>query len=415
VKLAIVVLSLAAAAGCKQHEGSARAAKLPALAQTGTAQPGAGTSGFYLELATLYERYGDLKTAGEDLQRAIDKADNPATVVQAYVAMARLREAGHDKAGAITALERAIATKENGNEGPRLAAFGNDDPAIHLSRLYIENGRIAEAQRLIDTLLANADPYRLLPALRAQIDLYRQTNTLADEVARRERALDDGSADERALRFLALVYETRSRSTSTPGAGDEALGNRDKLVHVYERLHQLRADDQQIRQLLLGLYEQAGKVDAALTLLATTPPVCVASNLPIPALANEAEAIRLLLRVRQYERAQTRIGKLLKRANDNRIGIAAYISAAALYADAGNLERATATLTAGRAFAHNADDKRALATAQAALLSRTGKTAELKSLYDQWQRSDDDCLRAEARRRAPLLAQIPAAMQMGLP
>jgi len=436
--------------GCdhKEEKKATAARATPALPGPGPGGPPGtqplrvDTSSFYLELGSLYERYQDPKAAAESFAKAIEKAENPAQSVQGQTGLARVKEAQGDTDGAISALENALAEREKpqapppgpGALPPMMGFIGSGEDLVErLGRLYTAKGRYDDAERLYGKLLAGTkDPYQRDQVLRLQVALFRKAGTLDKHIQEREKALEAKTPDEPALRFLAIAYGggEAGMGMPVPGVAGGPAGpapSVDKLVRVYERLHGLHPDDAQIRQMLIGLYERSKRVDDALALVrAAAPPspgapgmgqdpmACPGGVLmPRPlagTLSPAAEAVRLLVRAGRKDQALVETAKLIARATDKNIGVQAFVVGSQLYAEQSKPELAATALANGLKAARTSDEKRELQATQAELLTRTGKTAELKALYAKWKQSDDACLRAEAARRDQMLAQM-----LGLP
>ncbi|HEY3359941.1 MAG TPA: tetratricopeptide repeat protein [Polyangia bacterium] len=469
--LVVCVPLLALAPAC--NRGHTQAAPAPsaaapavgATAGSGPALPGmatmrVGSCAFELEIAGLYDRYQDPKTAGEHFARAITACDQPAQLIQAHTGVARLREAQGDREGAIAALERAVAETARmkaaaggaGGAGPGLAAgpMGGEDLTLRLAQLYLAAGKLQVAGRLYDQALAGAkEPWRRDQILRAQIEAYRQDGSLAGHVAEREKTLAADKPDEDALRFLAIVYGAGGPAwgsfvlspagASPPGpaaAGAAAPASApapqvDKLIRVYEKLLALHPGDAEMRRGLVQLYETAKRTDDALALVrravpeapgagaapgaapgagAPTPggaaaggpaagcPGNLAARMQPPRLRAAEDAVRILLRAGQKDQALAETGKLLG-AGAASDGVGAALLAADLYAEQGWPDLAQKAVTAADKAARTIEDRRAVAVVRAEVLRRSGRTAELAKLLEQWRKAEDQCLRAEAERR----------------
>jgi tetratricopeptide (TPR) repeat protein len=347
-------------------------------------------AGFYLELGGVYERHGDLQLARQCYAHAVAGADSGAQSTQAALALARTNEALGDADAAIAALESARRgaapeSARRGAAGPR-AAVAAADVVEPLGRLYVARGRLDDAARLYEQALADERaPRDRIVAL--QVELWRRRGQLDARI--RELAAS-AAPDDDALRFLIAAYG--------PGAPPETL------IPLYERLHARHPDDAMARQLLLALYERAGRVDDALALLraggaSAAPSQCPGAPLsspPIGAAATEVEAVRLLARAGRAHEALAATARLAARKD-----VPSTITSASLYAEQSRPELAERTLAAAARAAHTGEERRALQVAEADRLSRAGQLPRLHALYAAWRTSDDPCLREEAARRDP--------------
>ncbi|HEY3360068.1 MAG TPA: tetratricopeptide repeat protein [Polyangia bacterium] len=419
------------------------------VAMAALAQPKVGSAGYYLELASLHERYLDPEGAAGHFTRTIELADGSPQALQGYLGLARVKEAVRDLAGAIAALEQArgvtakLRARADGGAmaPPGMMAYGPQGGELELTqrlaRLYAETGELDQAERLYEQALRVVpEPYVRDQLIRSLVELYRRAGTLDQRIAQRE-ALAAKTPDEVSLRVLAVAYGGDGGAMGAlspampppprPGAAGAPRPAPDvsKAVAVYRRLHELRPDDPQVRQALLALYEKAGRVDDAVVLLRTrdaapraggagpgpeTPYArCPGGLTPRPtpvAVTRSEEVIRLLLRAGRREPALAETAKLVALAPQEGVGVPACVAAARLYAAQGRPELVAQAQAAGRKVARSAEDRRELAVAEAELAAPRSPPRELKALYERWQQSDDPCLRAEATRRGQVLAAM---------
>lgn len=409
----------------KQNLPAARASAAPAHSGPVAAQPKVGSSQFYLELGNLYRRYHDPASAAKDFALAVDKARTPYQTIAAESALGQEREALGDLDGAIKALKKALAEQDkaqkaakSGEPPPMMGPMGGGDLVGTLGRLYMEKKRYADAEHLYESALTQSkSPHGREQILRQEVELYRTAGTLNARIAKDEKALADKTADETALRFLAIAYGGGSMEPR-PGAPAPAV---DRLVPVYERLHQLEPRDAQIRQMLINLYVRSHRVNEAVALVRRQTPAqpagpgadtaCPGGVLRVQpvrgALATDAQVVRLLMRAGQKKQALAQTAKLVAQASDKGVGVSAYLTGAQLYEDEGKLDLAGKTLAEGTRASRTPEDRREVQAALAELYSRSGKTAELKSLYTKWKQSGDACLEAEAGRRESMLVHDP--------
>jgi tetratricopeptide (TPR) repeat protein len=392
----------------------------------GTPEMRAGSAAFHLEMAGVYQRYGDSKSAIEHFSQAVSLAQGPAQQVQAYAALARAKEASGDRDGAIEALELAVAktSDPNGAAASMGAAVAmqfagplGDDVLLQLARLHAERGNYDRARALGERGLAGArGAWQREQLDRFMVDLDRKAGTLEQKIAAMEKTLDEGSADESALRFLAAALASDGMPApgvmGAPPAQPPATSK--TLIRVYERLHELHPDDAQLRQNLLTLLERAGRIDEAAKLAISTPltPMdceSVFSPRPPPAaVRGAAEAVRIRMLSADKKQTLTETAKIAALAKQE--GVAAYLVAAQLYLEQGAAERSTRMLDQAARNARSRDDQRQVAVARERALERAGWAAELNAIHERWASSDDPCLRlAATMRKQPqgMLAAVP--------
>ncbi len=427
----VTPMCIVLAVGCRRQEpANTKSATMPAM--PGMAQMRAGSAAFHLEIGGVYERFQDHKSALDHLSQAARLAEDSVQRVQAYSALARVKEAAGDRDGAIDALERARAEidklktpEPSGGPAPAgpFAGPGVDDVLVRLARLYAEAGRYEQGDALCERGLSAArEPWQREQFHRLQVELHRKAGTLDKKIAEIEKALDQTPRDESALRFLAVALS----GDGMPGPAamgappGQPQADSSKLVRVYERLHELRQDDLQVRQNLQSLLERAGRIDEAVKLAtathATTPMECsgpVASQPASSALQAAAEAIRIRARAGQTDKALAEAAKLAALAK--REGIAAYLVAAELHLEQGAADRATQLIGQAAREARSREDQRQVAFARERASTRAARADELKSMYEQWKRSDDPCLRLSATQREAQLAMMGAGPAMAPP
>src|SRR5262249_17159400 len=117
--------------------------------------PKVGSESFYLELGALYERYQDPATAAQNYALAVEKHEDPALTVQAYLGLARTKEIQGDKGATIDALEHALAEQAALPPGrpARMGPGGADDIVSRLGPLYVDRGDFTRAEKLYDKQL----------------------------------------------------------------------------------------------------------------------------------------------------------------------------------------------------------------------------------------------------------------------
>src|SRR5581483_137138 len=246
------------ALGCQHHAPAAPPARAPVEAHAPSQPaPGASSSALHLELGRVYLRFGDAKSAAAQLTEAARLAQGAGERGRAYAALGAAAEAAGDRAAAIAALEQAL-------DAP---AMDSGDAFSRLGRLYLDERRFADAESLYERRLAQLqapnDSWQREEILRLEFELFRRAGTLAARTAAMERALDEGTSDEAALRLLALAYGG-DQIAQVPAARVA------RAVAVLERLHALYPDDPRLARTLQSLYERAGRVDEALALAAAT-------------------------------------------------------------------------------------------------------------------------------------------------
>jgi tetratricopeptide (TPR) repeat protein len=394
--------------------------------------PGVGSSSYYLELGALQERFGDPQGAAADYQKAIELADKPALAAQGWERLARIKEGQHDGAGAIAALQKALAELEK-TGGPKKApgaaasppavpGLGNDIP-LRLGRLLLEHGSREQAEQWFARANAEASsPWQLEEAVRQEVTAYRAAHLLDDAIAAREKILAERPNDELALRFLTLAWSVAAPAQpATPDGGARPTEGAAKIVSAYERLHALRPDDPQVRQSLIVAYERAGAYEKAIALLRAEAqpsgraapagpslgPAGQCGGLilapPSPALGKLEEIVQLYVRAGQKEKALAETARLA------RGGLDGALLGVRLYRQQARPDLAKQTLAAAGKLARTQDEQRAVAVARADLLLRNGEAKELAALLEQWQKSGDPCLAGEAARRSHAMAQAPLA------
>ena len=425
-----ISMCIALVIGCQKsvsndpEPSKAHTAAMPA----GMAEMRAGSGAFHLEMGGVYQRYGDSKSAIEHFSQAASLAQGPAQQVQAYAALARAKEASGDRDGAIDALELALA-KTSDPEGA--AAWGGaavamqfagplgDDVLLQLARLHAERGNYDRARALGERGLAAArGAWQREQLDRFMVELARKAGTLEQKIAAMERTLDEGSADESALRFLAAALA--SDGMPAPGmmgvSQAQPPATSKTLIRVYERLRELHPDDAQLRQNLLTLLERAGRIDDAAKLATVSTPLtrmdCESAFSPRPppaAVRGAAEAVRIRMLSAEKEQRLTETAKIAALAKQE--GVAAYLVAAQLYLEQGAAERATQMLDRAARDARSRDDQRQVAVARERALERAGRVAELKAIHERWARSDDPCLRLAATMRKQPQGMVAAVSQ----
>jgi len=430
------------ACGRKHEPKKTTAPQAVSTVAVGMAQMRAGSSSYYLEMASLHERYQDPVRAGEYFQHALDLADGAAQRLPARLELARLKEAQGDLRGATAALEASLADRDQlrkhagGMDSAYGVGMGSDDFVERLGHLYLETNRLDDAQRLYENAFASTkDPYRRDLILAQEIELFTRAGTLERRIHEKEAALTAENPDEATLHFLAIAYSGGKGTVGliTPGwsVGGPQGGQLDNLIRVYERLYSLHPGDSQLRLALINLYERAGRVDETVALLRagaqTAPapaamPAAPSSDSPacpmgaivprptVSSVSSAAEIVRVLVRANREEEALGETAKLAARGSDKSIGVQAYTTAARLYVEQSRPDLAAQALLAGAKTWRGRDDERELAVERAEQLLRTGKSDELKAVYAQWKNSEDPCLRVEAARREPMLAQMTGMM-----
>jgi len=177
-----------------------------------------------------------------------------------------------------------------------------------------------------------------------------------------------------------------------------------KQVRVYERLYRLHPDEMQVRQTLQALFERTGRIDEAVKLAAIPATVgrteCIGGQAPLatsPTLNAAAEAVRIRVRARQDDVALAETAKLA--AINAREGIAATLLAAQLYLDQGKADLANQMIKQATQRARSREDQQQVSFVREQQLARSGQTEELKALHEEWQKSNDPCLRLAATQR----------------
>jgi tetratricopeptide (TPR) repeat protein len=421
-----VVLAL----GCHKREakGETTPSARSATASAGMPQAPTATAAFHLELGSVYERFQDLRTAIDHLSQAASLAEDQLQRVQAHSALARVKEAAGDRTGAIDALERAQAESEKvkadglkGTSAPAGPLVGPvvDDVLLRLARLHAEAGRYDRAESLCERGLSGArEPWQREQFHRLEVELYRRAGTLEKKIVEKEKALVRAPRDESALRFLAIALAwDEMASPGAPGSTPrEPRAVSSSLIRVHERLVELHPADLPERQMLQMLMERAGRVDEAVKLVTsvtsvaptdcagawTTPPVSTA-------LQGLGEGVRIRMRAGQVERARAETEKLA--ALVDREGVAAYLVAADLLLEQGAVERAAQLIAQAARDARSREERWQVAFARERVVARSGRAGELKSVYEQWKKLDDPCLRVAAVQREHQLATAAAGPQ----
>ena len=101
-----------------------------------------------------------------------------------------------------------------------------------------------------------------------------------------------------------------------------------------------------------------------------------------------------------------------------REGMVAYLVAAQLYADQGDLGRANRLIERAAREARSRVDQRKVAYARERHLERGGRFRDVAALHEQWNQSDDPCLQLAATRHdraLELMAGVPATSRPDSP
>jgi len=360
-----------------------------------------------------------------------------------------LTKASEERGDAAAVIQHLEALKTMLEERPEAPAAGPllviSPPGVELvpwlGRLYVEAGRLSDAERLYEGALSRASDLLQRDRVRnLQIELWSKRGTLKEHIAAKEPALVAKDADEADLRFLALAFNGGGAAVGlvSPGwaNGGPAGSDLEKLVRTYERLYRLHAADAQIRQALISLYERHGDVDKAIRLLRESkdgPPVTGSSGdgigpeeagcpmgvvpRPTPAeLATEAAVIGVLTRSGRDRQALVETRKLVALGRQKSLGAQAFTLGAHLYLGQNRPDIAAQTLAEGTKARRGVADRRELALAEADVLLYERKVDRLKVLLKAWKGSPDACLQTEAVRREPMLAAIrPPATGSGAP
>jgi tetratricopeptide (TPR) repeat protein len=428
--LALACPVLVIAGACQRPPADTQSAKpppstKPELAPTAVADPAA----FHLEIGGVYERFGDPKTATDHFVQAVGAALDPSRRVLAYSALARVKENGGDRAGAIDALEQALATIRDPKVAgvsqagqPGLAGPASDDVVFRLARLYESNGAYEQARALCDRALSAArEPWQREQLYQLEVEVLRKSGRLEKEVAEREKAIDAAVADESALRFLAVALDgVGMQGPVANGGPPQGAASSGTLTRVYKRLHRLHPADSQIRQRLQSLLEQAGNTEEAVKLAAAPAPLSPAecdqefAQLPVPAsLAAAATAVRIRWTGGQKEKAVAETKDIVKLSK--REGIVAYLVAAQLYVDQGEHDRATALIDRAARQARSREEQRQVAYARERQLERSGRVTELNAIHARWKNSDDECLQLAAAQRDRTIQLMAGALPTAMP
>jgi len=386
-----------------------------------TAEMRVGSAAFHLEIGSVYERYGDGKSAIEHLAQAASLAESTAQRVQAYSALGRVKEAAGDRDGAIDALEQALAKMgDPGGSEPAagsglalpLAGPAGNDVLLRLAHLNAAKGNDERARLVCERGLSVArEPWQREQLYRFLIELDRKTGILEKELAAKEKTLDDAVPDESALRFLAFALAGDGMNASaiinrTQGE-QEAVSK--TLVRVYERLYELHPDDLQVRQTLQSLLERSGRIEDAAMLAARpaplTPMECEVQPRRSMTLRSAGDAVRVRVVAGQKEKALAETGKIAGLAKQE--GVAAYIATAELYLEQGAADRATEMFDRAVRESRSREDRRQVAFARERALERAGQAADVRVIREQWKKSDDSCLRIAATWREQLAGTAP--------
>src|SRR5262249_52964645 len=127
-------------------------------------------------------------------------------------------------------------------------------------------------------------------------------------------------------------------------------------------------------------------------------------RVPPPALAAVMDVARMYARTQHKAEAEREISALERKTD-----LASLVTAAPLRVespDPAAMAAATRDLAAASQAAGSREDQDDVAIARADLLFRSGKKDQLAALYEEWKRSSDPCLRAEAGRREALQARM---------
>ena len=414
--------------GCERKEKETRDAKPPvsSVALFGTPmmpQMGVGSAAFHLEIGGVYERFQDPKSAVEHFSQGVERAENAAQRIQCYSALARVKEGLGDRDGAIAALEQANLetgkVPSAGGAQPPGAGLGGDDVVVRLARLYSQTGNNARAERLYESALSAApkEPWQYEQVLRAAVQFYRSMGTLDEKVAEKEKVLETAQGDEPALRFLmvALGGNVNPMGGMIGGAMGQNGVVSDKLIRVYELLSKIHPDDRQLQQSLRVQLERGGRVDEAIQLAraasakqgVVSPTECASAYSAIPfspQLEGIAEAVRIRARAGQQNEALAEARTLESAAKKE--GVAAYLLASQLYLELGRSEAANRLVEKAAEGAKSRDELRQVAFAK----ERAARGLNLRSLYDEWKKSDDVCLRLAAAQRELVPTATPPMM-----
>jgi tetratricopeptide (TPR) repeat protein len=392
----------------------------------GTPEMRVGSAAFHLEIGGIYDRYGDHNTGIDHFSQAATLAQDPAQRVQAFSALGRAKEAAGDRDGAIRALEQALEhlprpDAAGASAGPTLAmpfaGPGGDDVLLRLARLYGEKGEYQQARAFCERALSAArEPWQREQLYRFLVEVDRKAGTLEKEIAAQAKTLDEKVPDESALRFLAVALAGDGmQAPAVIGGPPGQPGAISKtLVRVYERLYELRPEDQQVRQTLQSLLQRTGRIEDAVKLAGglapLTPMECEGTLAAQPrsaTLRRAAEAIRIRTLAGQREKTLAETAKVAALAKEE--GVAAYLVAAQLYLEQGAAEHASQLFEQATREARSREDRRQVAFARERAIASTGQAAELKDIHDQWKKSDDACLRLAATWREQPQAMMAAA------
>jgi len=420
-----LALGLALVLSCRTKEPAPSGTPKPAE-PLGMGMARVGSAAFHLEIGGVHERFQDAKGAIEHLTQAVSKAEDGAQRAHALAALARVKEGAGDRDGAIEALERArgeiakLAVQGPAGAPAHAAPMGpgpaGDDLLLQLVRLQAEKGRTDEALRLSGQGLAVARaPWQREQLQRLEVDLLRKAGTLEKRIAESEKALDAPKPDEAPLRFLvaALAGDAMPGPEAPGGAPGQPQPVSSKLIRALERLHELHPEDPQLRQTLLSSLERAGRIDDAVKMVLAAPRTnameCAMGAGPqsVPAaIEGLAEAARIRARAGQKEKALAEVARIAALAK--REGVSAYLVAADLYREQGAAARAAEMVRRAGAEARSPGDRRRVAFARERSVPLAADRNGLESLYAEWERSADPCMRRAAAERRALRATMTA-------
>lgn len=428
---AVIVLG-----GCKGKKAAAPPAAAGSAVPAGMARPPRpriASPMFELDIGSVHERYQDANGAAEHYAKAAAAAENGVDRARAFAALSRVKELAGNRDAAIEALERArqALSAHRPPAGPARAMGQGDDILPRLARLYLDRGLVNEAQKVVDEALATPrEGWQREEVLRVQADLWQKAGILEAKLAEKERALELPMPDEGDLWFLAaaLGRDLLPRDGATgfgpmrpadvrngkQGQLSQASPTAGKLVRVYERLHELRPGDAQVRNSLMSLLERAGRTDDAVTLALSAPEgstACMDGPVGLPpsnAFSAVVEAARIRVRAGQAKQAVAEVER--EAAQAKRDGIPGYLALARLYLELRQPKLASKAIDQAARDARSALERRQIALARARFLSASGAASELATLHAEWRKSGDPCLaRAAAMPASQPRGGMPAA------
>jgi tetratricopeptide (TPR) repeat protein len=390
-----------------------------------------GSAAWYVELGKLHERFHDLQGALAHFDRGYGLGTGPERI-DALEGQARVREALGDKAGAVAALEEALAllARPRDRGAPPPLSMSGPQLSERLLGLYLAIKEHAKAEALARRLLGQAGlmGYQRDQLLGRLVEIHRAAGTLAAEVKVAEAALARGTASEQALRYLVAAYGGGGPlMPGGPGPGPAGAGGPGgakprpgpdlaRLVPVYEALLAKIGGDPDLERRLVDLYERAGQLEKATALLRSVAERAACGtalpSLPPPsgALNAEQEVAILHLRSKRADEALAIAAHLLEQGTRQRDALHCVV-AARTFSSAGDRGRAERGFMAAYAAARDRTEYLGVASAHLQWLEMSNRE-QLKPLLESWLKSTDACLKADAGRRLEQLARaaVPASM-----